>query len=360
MAASGSNLPPIIIKKHKHADHDFHGGHWKVALADFMTSMFIIFLMLWLVNQVTPSQRQGIADYFSPQSVSKQTTGSGSILGGQTVTVPGASVSPTSPLGVVGQGMPSPTQGIGEGPTEQDGFAGRMKEREIANAREDTNFQQVQVLVQQAIGSLPDLQGLSSNVAFEKTEEGMLVHILDNEKQSMFGSGGATPTPQVQQLLGVVAKQIAALPNKIQVAGHTDATPFPAGSGFTNWELSANRAAAARRILAANGVGDDRINSVVGKADRDLRIPEDPRAPGNRRITLMLLREPTPPSASAAPGTPGGPTAASATVNGPAGTGVAGSIQPGSGTNANGIALRPQGSTSVTAGPAPEGPLIRR
>src|SRR5260221_7505095 len=115
-----SHLAPIIIKKRKHGAHPFHGGHWKVALADFMTAMFIVFLLLWLLNQTTPEQREGIADYFSPASVSRQVSGASGVLGGQSLTVKGPQRQDSAPLGPPGGGPSSPE--TGEGTTDKPGF----------------------------------------------------------------------------------------------------------------------------------------------------------------------------------------------------------------------------------------------
>jgi chemotaxis protein MotB len=357
--AAGSNLPPIIIKRNGKRGHGegFHGSTtWKIALADFMTAMFIIFLCLWLINQVTPEQRTGIAEYFSPASVARQTSGSGGVLGGTTITVPGTLKSNTAPVSPLKGGGPSVPQD-GEGSTQVPGYPGSTMalrgdkpggdrggpgKGETREARtqpasappEAAKFKEIQ----NALTGIEGLPGVTDkvNVMVEEVQEGLRIQLIDSEKRELFARGSAQPLPQTRQLMQQVAKIVEKVPNKLTISGYTDGVPFgKAGASYTNWELSADRANASRRLLVEAGIPDDRVASVTGRADRELLVPSDPSAPANRRISITLLREKPPEQAAAGGG------AAAATSNGNGNGGVAGIPRP-------------------LPGPAPEGRLIPR
>ncbi|MDX2101904.1 MAG: flagellar motor protein MotB [Alphaproteobacteria bacterium] len=304
-----SNLPPIIVKKRKHGGHEFHGGHWKVALADFMTAMFIIFLMLWLVNQVKPEVREGIAEYFAPASIARTTSGSGAPLGGQTITQPGMQRSQSAPLGPPGGGPSQPQDG--EGTTEVPGFPGSSAER-VANATRFAGNRDIQGggtfeemgAVRKQLEDIPELRDYTSNIQVEMIPEGLRINLIDSDRRELFGSGSATPLPHTRQIVAQVARVIERLPNRITIAGHTDSRGFAANATYTNWELSADRANSTRRLLMASGVRDERVIQVQGRADRDHLMPDDPNAPGNRRISITVLRESTPPRLPPPPSAP--------------------------------------------------------
>lgn len=342
MAAGGTNLPPIIVKKKKGGHHGAHSTAWKIALADFMTALFIIFLMLWLINQTTPEQRSGIADYFSPAAVSRNTSGSGGVFGGLIIASKGSLRTETAPLNPKKGGGPT-TPEEGEGNTEVQGYPGAVEvpagtkvapgakdikgvqeaKGTVANRRnenqtpappappseaqaqaaaqaEQKSLEQAAQELRQAIQANPDLQGLQQNVQIEVTPEGLRIQLIDNDKQEMFARGSAAPLPRTRQLLALVAQGVAKLPNKVAITGHTDATQYASNATYTNWELSSDRANATRRALAAGGITDARLAEVKGVADRDPLLPEDPANPRNRRISMVLLRENPPPGAAVA------------------------------------------------------------
>jgi chemotaxis protein MotB len=332
--AAGSNLPPIIIRRSKKGGHDAHHGSttWKIALADFMTAMFIIFLCLWLINQVTPEQRTGIADYFSPAAVSRTTSGSGQILGGQTITVPGPLPQNTAPVSPLHGGGPSVPQ-EGEGSTQVPGYPGSTMAVRGDKPGGDATGSKYPVpgatptppapptpptpQPQNGIVGFEDLPGMSGllkegNVVVAQADDGLRIEILDSDKRELFVKGSATPLPQTRQLMQQIAKVIEKLPNRpagacgdktvaeqpypIEITGHTDSQPFGKNASYTNWELSADRANASRRLLTESGVADDRISKVTGVADKDPLIKDDPNAAGNRRISITLLRDKCPPA----------------------------------------------------------------
>ncbi len=364
---------PIIIKKKKAGHAGGHGGAWKVAYADFVTAMMAFFLLLWLLNVTTSDQRKGIADYFSPVSVSREQSGSGGMLGGKTITVPGAQVSPSSPMSadVPVSGPPGyssqesedaadPTEatagpGAGTGPGRPGAEAGanaadqksnesradyqrrmeemakqlgvpgqkpgerlsdfgeRVKEagEKLQDAQKEARqFQQAATEIRQAIQSVPELEPLAQNLMIDQTPEGLRIQIVDQDRVSMFPGGSGQMYPQTRQLVQQVAKALAKLPNKLSISGHTDGTPFAAGSGRDNWDLSSERANSTRRALIAGGIDEKRIQDVVGKADRDPLAPDQPGSPRNRRVSMVLLRDTQ--EAPAPGGPPGAPPATKA------------------------------------------------
>jgi chemotaxis protein MotB len=326
--AAASNLPPIIVKRVKKSSHGaVHSSTtWKIALADFMTAMFIIFLLLWLINQTTPEQRHGIADYFSPASVTRNNSGSGAILGGQTITQPGAMRNDTAPVSPIRGGGPSAPQ-EGEGSTQVPGFPGttqQLKGTQVGGEAKGGGrgpgagggkaIEQVEAGIR-GIEGIPG--GLERNITVERVEEGLRIQLVDSDKRELFARGSAQPLAQTRALMAQVAKIIDKVPNKIAIAGYTDGQPFGKGAAYTNWELSADRANASRRLLVEAGISDERMSAVTGKADHELLFPEDKTAPGNRRISITLLNEKSPDDAASATGAASGTTTASASGNRP-------------------------------------------
>jgi chemotaxis protein MotB len=289
---------PVIIKRVKkvaHAGH--HGGAWKVAYADFVTAMMAFFLLLWLLNATTEEQKAGISNYFAPESVSYSRSGAGGLLGGRTATKKGANKSPSSPTGIVvplprkktkndkeGVGK-SPNTGKGAGksphPAKGDGPA-KEEEKKLRKAADE---------LRKAIEKSPELKGLTRNLLIETTPQGLRIQLVDRNNVAMFPLGSANLKPHTKKLLKKVAELAAKLDNKIAIEGHTDATPYADGSGYSNWELSADRANSTRRLLQTLGIGNRRVVQVIGKASREPLIKENPRDPRNRRISITLLRK---------------------------------------------------------------------
>ncbi len=325
---------PIIIKRKKKGGHGgHHGGAWKVAYADFVTAMWAFFILLWLLNTITSDQRKGIADYFAPVSVSQETSGSGGVLGGQTITVPGAQLSPSSPISadVPAAGQPTPSSEGADDATGAAGaevddqrsdetrfryqerleqaaeslgvpgqrlgetladFAGRLKAVAAdtpAPHKEARSLQNAVTEIRQAMQSIPELEPLAQSLTVDQTAEGLRIQIIDAERVAMFPSGSAQMYPQTRQLMMMLGEALGKLPNRLVITGHTDATAFPANASRDNWSLSFERANVTKRALVNSGVAESRIQDVAGRADRDLLIPEQPNSPRNRRITIVLL-----------------------------------------------------------------------
>ena len=304
MADDGDNAPTIVIKKKKKVvGHGHHGGAWKVAYADFVTAMMAFFLLLWLLNVTTEEQRQGIADYFSPTTVTKTSSGGGGMLQGRTLAKEGAlaskrtAVGITVPLAQAPERQESPPE---EGEREQgeQGERGESAEdisdEDLDKAlaeREAERFAQAEAQLRQAIQEVPDLKQLAQNLLVDRTPEGMRIQLVDQEGLSMFPLGSADMHDKTKRLLGLVADAVERLPNRVAIKGHTDAKPFHGKGDYTNWELSSDRANASRRALVEAGLSAERIAYVVGRADQDPLFPDDPTSPRNRRISIVLLHE---------------------------------------------------------------------
>ena len=311
-ADSHGPAPIIVIKRKKAGGHAHHGGAWKVAYADFVTAMMAFFLLLWLLNVTTQDQKQAIANYFDPTSASESTSGSGGVMGGTSMMSPGAELSDTKPIG---ESIPVPgdpaekseksaksANASGDAgsfdPTAPDGAKTGQTDSNKAKAageaeKEDKHFKEAEAAIRQAIQSSPELKSLSQNLLLDETPEGLRIQLVDQDGAAMFPSGGTEMFDRTHKLFGVVAAAVKNLPNQITVRGHTDSTPYHSAKGYSNWDLSTDRANASRRALVDAGLDQSRIASVVGKADRDPLFPENPSAPENRRISIVLLRAAT-------------------------------------------------------------------
>jgi chemotaxis protein MotB len=279
--AEDSNRPIVIVKKKKRGGHDgHHGGAWKVAYADFVTAMMAFFLLLWLISATTEEQKEGIADYFTPSTVTQSNSGSGMILSGRTMSEEGALVSDRAPVGI-NMSLPSP--------------AGPANDREVQDLakelaeREQRDFEDAEEKLKAAVSAIPELAELADQVLVDYTPEGMRIQLVDARENAMFKLGSAEPKDRTRELLALVARNIADLPNKVAVKGHTDATPFSSRDDYSNWELSADRANASRRVLEGAGLDGGRIGQVVGRAAQDPLLPDDPENARNRRISIVLL-----------------------------------------------------------------------
>ncbi|MBI1233106.1 MAG: flagellar motor protein MotB [Alphaproteobacteria bacterium] len=285
---------PIVIKKvKKGGGHGHHGGAWKVAYADFVTAMMAFFLLMWLINTTTPEQRRGIADYFAPASVSPSTSGNGGVLGGTALGEDGAQ----------GRGSSSVIQRLApdarrdnntqenESPDASDGPQASTDAMASAMARrEQAEFDAAEQSLRQAMQDMPEIAELSRQLLIDQTPEGLRIQLVDQEGRAMFRPGSAEPNDRAVVLLRAVAEIAQQLPNRLSISGHTDSGPSPAAD-YTNWDLSADRANAARRILQSSGLADDRIAEVQGRAGTEPLYPDDPYLPGNRRLSIVLLRE---------------------------------------------------------------------
>jgi len=279
--------PTIIIKKIKKGEHaGHHGGAWKVAYADFVTAMMAFFLLMWLINTTSPEQKRGIADYFAPASVSETTSGSGGILGGAALASSGAKSSGSKDViqALAPEAPPNVTDTGQSQNQSQNASAGTQ------DKADDAALTSAAQSLRQAMQDMPELTELSKQIIVDQTPEGLRVQLVDQEGRSMFKEGSAEPNDRANVLLQAVARVVNKLPNRVTIAGHTSASAGGA-KPEGDWALSSARADASRQILERAGVDADRIYQVAGKAASDPLYPDDPMLPGNRRITITLLRE---------------------------------------------------------------------
>jgi chemotaxis protein MotB len=290
--SANSNKPVLIKKVKKVIGGGHHGGAWKVAYADFVTAMMAFFLLMWLINTTSPEQKRGIADYFAPASVSRSTQGSDGLLGGTAFQEDGARASGANVQVEVDHA--SDNRRVQEGGSDGDGqTAGSASDQAMAEARArrgEAEARMADVSLRQALQDMPDFAELSKQVLVDNTPEGIRIQLVDQEGRAMFSGSSDQPNARARQLLEATAKVIQRLPNRISISGHTD-TSRPSNAAYTNWELSSARANAARRILESQGVDSERIYQVTGKAASEPLFPDDPDQPGNRRISIVLLRE---------------------------------------------------------------------
>ncbi len=243
----------IVIKKKKSGHGAHHGGAWKVAYADFVTAMMSLFIVLWLTSSAD-AVKKSVAQYFNdPKGTAEKT---GSLRNGS------------------GQGMPLDANNLD-----------KLKDQLLQAEREMPNFDK-----------------LKNQVEITEAQDGLRIELLEGDKGTFFQSGSATPTDALSGFLRIIAPQLGKMQNRISIEGHTDSVPYSGLGVYTNWELSADRANAARRLLQANGVGTAQVGQVRGFADQMLRKPQAPTDSSNRRVTLIVdpgLPVPAPP-------TPGG------------------------------------------------------
>jgi chemotaxis protein MotB len=277
----GDELRPIIVKKIKKGGGGHHGGAWKVAYADFVTAMMAFFLLLWLLNVTTEEQKMGIADYFDPNpKIAESVSGAGGMLGGLSISPDGAMVTDVQTMA---------PQSQADAALRPDVSDEQLKEE--IKKREEANFKKAENAIKDAMKENAEMEELAKALKMDMTPEGLRIQIIDQDGKPMFPSGSAAMYERTQKLLSKVSEVIRKMPNEISVRGHTDGVAYSKGTDYTNWELSADRANASRRVLIASGFPEKRVNNVVGKADTDHLIGDKPNDAQNRRISIILLRE---------------------------------------------------------------------
>ena len=279
MAGDSKKLQPIIVKKIKKGGHGHHGGAWKIAYADFVTAMMAFFLLMWLLGSTTEGDKKGIADYFqSPLKVALLAGGSGS--GDSSHVLKGGGQDLTRTTGQVKRGdiaAPKATVNL-QALKEEQQRAERAKLEELKQK------------VEQKIGANAKLSPLASQIRLDMTRDGLRIQIVDEQNRPMFASGSAEVQPYMRELLREIGAVLAEVPNRLTLEGHTDAHPFSGGErGYSNWELSADRANASRRELIVGGLPDHRILRVQGLASSTLFVADEPLNPQNRRISIIVM-----------------------------------------------------------------------
>ncbi|MEQ8194354.1 MAG: flagellar motor protein MotB [Rhodospirillales bacterium] len=277
---------PIIIKKVNKGGHGHHGGAWKVAYADFVTAMMAFFLLLWLLNSVTQEQLEGVSNYFTPTTVSQSTSGSGALLGGKTLSEEGAL---TAKASKVTAKLDLPPPKVQEKQTEQT--PGESDPTKVAlKKHEQEQFEKAKEQLEKAMRDNPAFKRLAESLVIDNTPEGLRIQLVDQDGLAMFPSGGAKMFLHTKKILELVAKVILTQPQLLAISGHTDSKKFGGAGTYTNWELSADRANSTRRELLHLGIPEKRIGRVVGKADTEPLMKDDPENARNRRLSIILLR----------------------------------------------------------------------
>ena len=278
---------PIVIKKVKKVvGGGHHGGAWKVAYADFVTAMMAFFLLMWLINTTSPEQKRGVADYFAPANVSAATNGNGGILGGTGLGEDGARGD-----GSIAFLEQSPTETSSQKDKTTDAVGGGAEGENEEIKQEMESFQSAAESLRQALQDMPELAELSKNILVDQTPEGLRIQLVDQDGRAMFGENSTVPNDRAKILLRAVAKIVNNLPNRISITGHTSASPGVFSTPGGDWGLSSGRADGARAVLEQAGVPNDRMAQVSGKASKEPLYPDDPTLAGNRRISIVLLRE---------------------------------------------------------------------
>lgn len=279
MATEAKKLQPIIIKRVKKGGHVAHGGAWKIAYADFVTAMMAFFLLMWLLGSTSEGDKKGLSDYFqSPLKVAMQ--------GG---TGAGASAS------LINGGGTDLTQSAGQSRRSDSTDAKAKKQSgdqtKAARAKKDAEkLAELSAKISAIISNTPKLADFSKQIKLSMTPDGLQIQIVDDQKRPMFDSGSSVVKPYMRDILQEIGAALVDIDNKISMDGHTDQTPFGnSARGYSNWELSADRANASRRELVDGGMPSDKIARVMGLASSVLLDEDNPRSPANRRISITVM-----------------------------------------------------------------------
>ncbi|OMG56776.1 flagellar motor protein MotB [Azonexus hydrophilus] len=278
---SDDSTRPIVIKRKKVVAGGSHGGAWKIAYADFVTAMMAFFLLMWLLGSTAKGDLQGIADYFqNPMKVS--------MSGGA------GSGDATSILKGGGQDLTRQSGQVKKGDVEAKKTTFSKAAQQEFRRKEQERLELLKADIEKMIEQSPQLAQFKKQLLLDITSEGLRIQIVDEQNRPMFDSGGAEVKPYTRDLLRQIGKALNGVSNRISLGGHTDAAPFVGGvQGFSNWELSANRANASRRELVAGGMEAHKIMRVVGLGSTLLFDKNDPLNPVNRRISIVVLNQRT-------------------------------------------------------------------
>ena len=279
---SDDSTRPIVIKRKKVIAGGAHGGAWKIAYADFVTAMMAFFLLMWLLGSTAKGDLQGIADFFqNPLKVSQQ-GGSGS--GDATSVLQGGGKDLTRQSGQVKRGDVEAKKSTSFSKEAQAEF--RRKEQE--------RLESLKASIEKMIEQSPQLAQFKKQMLLDITSEGLRIQIVDEQNRPMFDSSSADLKPYTRDILRQIGKALNGVSNRVSLAGHTDAAQFAGGEkGFSNWELSSNRANASRRELVVGGMDDSKVLRVVGLASTVLFDKNDPLNSVNRRISIVVLNQKT-------------------------------------------------------------------
>ncbi|MGD8105742.1 flagellar motor protein MotB [Pantoea sp. FN0302] len=265
------NHPIVVVKKRKHKKHEGGHGSWKIAYADFMTAMMAFFMVMWLISVANPKQLTQIAEYF-------QTPLKVALSGGQR-----------------SSDSESPIPGGGDDPSRKEGEVQKHIDLDAEKRKLDKlRLNRLRERLDQLIASDPRLKTLRPHLIINLVDEGLRIQIIDSQNRPMFKTGSAQVEPYMRDILQAIAPILNDLPNKISLAGHTDDFQYATGDrGYSNWELSADRANASRRELVAGGLDGSKMLRVVGMSDTMRLKNRGGNEAINRRISLLVLNRDT-------------------------------------------------------------------
>lgn len=280
---------PIIIKKVGHGEHGHHGGAWKVAFADFVTAMMAFFLLLWLIGGTSDEEKAALSEYFSNPSASEGTAATPAPSSVQGPGGASTSLINLSQLPEVKQHDKQKDEDFKQKVETEAEQEKRVEEQRQDQERLDQLMQELKKAIEQSQALKP----FKDQLLLDITPEGLRIQIVDKENRPMFDSGKAELKYYTVDILFELAKFIKEVPNRISITGHTDAARFVGREHYSNWELSADRANAARRALVDGGMGTNQIGRVVGLASSVLFDKADPYNPINRRISIIVMNKET-------------------------------------------------------------------
>ncbi|AUY23552.1 flagellar motor protein MotB [Mixta calida] len=260
--------PIIIIRKRKKHGHDHHGGSWKIAYADFMTAMMAFFLVMWLIANSSPQQRHRIAEYFQMPLKVALSQGNQSSLSDSVI------------------------PGGGDDLVKKEGEVNRSRPRDGESDKDIRRLKKARERLESLIKSDPRLSNFQSNLRLQLTENGLLIQIIDTQDRPMFKLGSKELESYLMAIFEALVPVLNELPNRISLTGHTDSLPYAQGDvGYSNWELSADRANASRRALISAGLTANKFLRVIGTADSMVLENTAPDSPINRRISILVLTQ---------------------------------------------------------------------
>ena len=263
---------PIVVKKIKKGGHGHHGGAWKIAYADFVTAMMAFFLLMWLLGSTSQGTLSGISDYFkSPLKTALQ---GGEGAGASTSVIKGGGTDLTKSAGLVKKGNPDPAKA-----EEEAQKLNKLQKR-------------LQAKLEEGMAKSEFMKQFKNQVKMEMTPDGLRIMIIDEQNRPMFQSGGFAPMGYTREILQSIGRELNDIDSRISISGHTDANRFSGSdAGYTNWELSADRANAARREMIAGGMLDEKVLRVVGLGPADPLNKQNVFSPENRRIAIVILNK---------------------------------------------------------------------
>ena len=279
---SDDSQRPIIVRRIKKSGHGHHGGAWKIAYADFVTAMMAFFLLMWLLGSTSKGDLSGISEYFNQPMKVAMLGGEGS--GDATSLIKGGGTDLTRKAGQENKAnMPAKKK-------TKDAEAGKAE----AMRQEKAKLEELKIKFEKKIESQPVLKQFKKQLMIDITPEGLRIQIVDEKNRPMFNIGSAQLQPYAKEILSEISKVLNDVPNTISLSGHTDATPYSGGErGYSNWELSADRANACRRELVGGGIEDGKILRVVGLGSAVPFDKSDPANPVNRRISIIVMNKQT-------------------------------------------------------------------